>query len=218
MRLQKYITEADQRPEVWEEITSSIEKNCQPFLKDLKGSRSLLYRGLSHPVLTIMVLKSLQDRKPRFVDRDLHQRMNDYFKKTVGWNVRSEGLFVSCDESIAYRFTSNRSIGIVFPIGNYKCVWNPNISSLYSAYDQYDARSYVRYASSNSEGRKMTREEAEIEIYNETILPHLKNYASGNLKRYLKEDSEFSECIIKCDKYYLINYTWKSHLLAKYSE
>lgn len=204
MRLHQYINEMT-TPEDWEQITNALEKHCQPFLKELKGANALLYRGTDDvfhsPIRQYNVRKN---RKPRFIAQDLHELMDEWFQKKVGWKVRSEGLFTSCDINLAKRFTGlpGTKIGLVFPIGSFKYVWNPYVYDLYNEYD---------YWLIHDKDKEYRDAKWHFEISSD-----LEEYKSTNLHKYLTDAPVYSECILGCDKYYLINIEWQEHLMGKY--
>ena len=133
MRLQGYITEAygvnRYSLKLFYMTLKDIWKDCKPFLKDFyNGDRTkFMYSGRSkdieHFVGTVRT-----DRKPKDTHIDLHNDLDDTFKKKFGVKPRSNSLFCSGDENIVYEYGTPY---IIFPIGQYKFLWSTLIEDLY---------------------------------------------------------------------------------------
>jgi len=195
MKFKEYLTEtADISMATWNELSTTLIKNCQPFIKELRGARSLLYRGVRVIPKTYDKKSPRSDRKPRLLDTELHDILNKETKKMFGWNTRSEGVFTTNNYGNAKSWGKP---AIIFPIGNFKYIWNKNTYNLYNLYDSWFD---------------------DDDILQE-ILKELKDYKSTNLSSFLRNpDFTVSEAIIKCKSYYLINPVWKETLLAYFSE
>lgn len=208
MKLKQYIIESYQdtvpSPEKWEHIKDVLERNCKPFIKELKGVKSLVYRGINRNIKDLKELPVRVDRTPRFISMDLHKRLGDYSKKKFGWNMRTEGLFCTSSLENAREFAKASPI-IVFPVGNYKYMWNDDIWKLYDMYDKWDDRDDVSIAPyKNREW--------------ETIQYEIDQYQTTNLNKYLKDPDPYkTEVVFKCKTYYAINMMWKETLLGYFS-
>ena len=132
-RLKQYIINEKRNVDfVWE----ALLKDCKPFLKELKKSvssiDSLFYRGYDNfngGTYGFQKKKSRVNRRPRDTPLEVHEIFDDKFHDKFGWYVRTEGIFVTSNSSLA------RSYGtatIFFPIGKYKYVWSPKIEDLYN--------------------------------------------------------------------------------------
>jgi hypothetical protein len=179
----------------WENMKYFLDKNCKPFIKELKGARHLLLRGVNksdYPVF--MDIKTIRRyRKPRIIDTGLHDKLGKTSKEIYGWNIRKDGLFTTKSEEDASIYGPP---AIIFPIGKFKYVWNDNVDTLYEMYDKWDNK----------------------DVYNDIIIPELKKYHTTNLNAYLKSPPlHTSECIIYGKNYYIINDVWKKKLLNHYS-
>ena len=203
MRLQQYINESECfSTDKWEEMKSILEKDCKPFIKHLKGAKHLLLRGVKAPPSYFKKIKVRTDRKPRLINTDLSRLLDSELYNKFRWKARSEGLFTTTGEWSA-RVWGKPSI--VFPIGEFKYIWMENIALLYYGYDMWGMGT-----------------ERDQETWDEYILPSIKHYKNTNLEKLLKMDiaptEKATECIIKCQSYYSINYEWAPTLLKYFQD
>ncbi|KFZ25794.1 MAG: hypothetical protein KQ78_01999 [Candidatus Izimaplasma bacterium HR2] len=114
------------------EFWVDIEKNCKPFLKELKKNnptQALLLRGEQQRGKFITTTPRT-DRRPKDTPYEWHVTFDEYFNNEFGWNARSEGLFCTGRYDTASGYGD--SVYIIFPIGRYKYIWSENISDLYT--------------------------------------------------------------------------------------
>ena len=196
MRFKQYLTE-DMSTANWDDIKTTLNRDCKPFISNLRGVKQLLLRGVSSGVMpsrNYEINTIRKDRKPRLVSKELHDLMGKYSKKKFGWNIRKEGLFTSKSKNDV------RSWGttvIVFPIGKFKYVWSNDVDTLYGYYDDY---LYIDITFEND------------------IIPEIDKYNTTNLNKYLSTyNSDYSECIIGGSKYYTLSMEWYETLLRYYS-
>lgn len=244
MRFKERVCEEIMTMKAWNNIVSLVEKDCKPFLRDFKGAKSLLWRGLQKSGVGSITKKSVRtNREPRFVDDTLTKLLSSWSKSEWGWDWRREGLFVTTDQSTAKHFGIPV---IVFPIGKYKVVWNGHVEELYGAYDdwgwlvQHEFEDLWNQSNvKSSKLRKMDKEfqrvdyqpskdapreemvmaHAEDSIFDQYIERHLRNYTQGNLNKYLKiANPDKGEAVIKCKEYYMIPSTWDTHLLEYFGK
>ena len=125
MRLKHYINEAKDIP--WEQI----KKDCQPFIKDLKDPKKMLYSGRKCQ-LTYIKKEIRKNRKPADTPIVIHNWLDDLFKKKFGYKLRSECLFVTARKGIA------RAYGmpyVIIPIGKIDMYHNTSVIDLYGTLD-----------------------------------------------------------------------------------
>lgn len=122
-----------------EKILEKLRKDCAPFLKEVKGAKRLLWRGIRKPMglkSVIVKRRRRKKRRPLSTSIELHNRLDVMFKDKFKWKARSEGVFATPVKSSAYFFSgfkeSNGAAYLFFPIGNYSYIWNPDVSDLYS--------------------------------------------------------------------------------------
>jgi len=131
MRLQKFLNE-----DIVKERIELIEKNCQPFLKDLKklNNKNLLYSG--RPVTINFTKKKVRkNRKPKDTPEKLHWLMDDWFFKKFGVRSRSNSIFCTFEDDEAEDYGE---IHVIFPISKYKAVSSDAILDLYTFFEASD--------------------------------------------------------------------------------
>jgi len=187
MRLNKYINEIYQRDKKIEPIYKLIDKNCAPFLKEIKNVRMFLYRGSEENIDRIKRIKPRKDRRPKDMPEELHETFDDLFHKKFGWYVRSEGVFVTGDKVLSASYGTPY---LFFPIGKYKYVWSSKIMDLYTEIEneEYfgDAESwYSEWESEYEDSNKGTYyyhgENLETNDYNDAVEIALENAGLGEL-------------------------------------
>lgn len=127
MKFKQFINESDDRSYT----IIAIEKECQPFIKAIRGASGFLYRNDGYGSKGPGYKKKVRsDRRPMDSPIEIHEFVDEQFKKRFGWKGRSEGLFVWG----ANRFSGkvdNPNFFTVFPVGNFKFIWSPVVSDLY---------------------------------------------------------------------------------------
>jgi hypothetical protein len=212
MRFSEYVNEANNIVDDWESLKRTIEKDCKPFIREIRGANSLLLKGVKQVPETYKSRSARNDNRPRISDPDLQERMNTLSKKLFGWNIREEGVLTTASYSDASRLGQPV---IVFPIGSYKYVWTEDVTDLYTAFEQWETVNDVdnlKYGKSYLDHLK----EVNKELWLYTIQPEMYKYHTSDLKRYLTmPELKASECIINCKKYYAINYKFND-LIVEY--
>ncbi len=117
-----------------------IFRDCQPFLKeiDYRGrdangldNNLYLYRGMngeavgSYPFLKNEVY---HDRKPRDMPIEYHKALDSYLYKKFGIKFRSNAIFVTGELG---RAQSYGTVHMIFPIGEFKFIWEENIGDIW---------------------------------------------------------------------------------------
>ena len=198
MRFKKYINESEFfTTDKWEELKSVLAQDCKPYIKELSNTSELLLRGVKAPPAHFKKLKVRQDRRPRLVSKDLHQRLDNELNKWFGWKARSSGLFTTTGYRSAKIWGTPT---IIFPIGKFKYIWIENVSFLYYGYDNW-----------------FSDESHDDAIWRNYIKPSIRKYNDKNLNLLLQTPipgtDQATECIIKCKEYYSINYEWFDTIL-----
>lgn len=136
MRLLKHLSEEVMTQEKWLKMEAMISKDCKPFLRDFKGAKHVLWRGLKGSAPDTITKKMTRtNREPRFLSKSLSNMLSSYSKSEWGWDTRKEGLFVTASDKLARQYGLPV---IVIPIGQYKVVWNDDVQMLYGHYDDWD--------------------------------------------------------------------------------
>lgn len=140
-RLQKVFEERLDNASDEENLIRLIYKNCQPYLKQaLKDKRYplFIFSGRNYKGDWFKG-KVRTDRRPTDTNLELHNDLNKEFVKKFGYPVRSASIFCSGDQGVAESYGDSY---FIFPIGNFKFVWSPDISDLFlHIRDEYGANS-----------------------------------------------------------------------------
>ena len=153
--------------------------------------KNLFYRGYYKNINNILKIQTRKDRKPLGTELDLHKSLNKFFKKKFGWNVRSEGTFVSGKVSEVEQYGKPY---IFFPIKQYKYVWSPEINDLTLYLEDVFTKNFDDYGDIQEE---------------ETIKYAVNTYIDKNLKKAVNKKNEVT---INCKEYYLINMKYEQQI------
>jgi len=137
-RLKTYITEAaDKTPE--NELLRLLTTQCKPFLKELKSTKTLIWRGVAQSIKEYRVIVPRKDRKPRDMPVFVSDMLDKAFQKHHGWKPRSTGVFTTTDYGNAYD-----NPYLFFPIGKYKYLWSKEADDLYLEMDQRAGTNWLK--------------------------------------------------------------------------
>jgi len=117
-------------------IIETIKRDCKYFLKESKSQQfftGVTYDNKSNNVFFKKMVR--HNRNPRDMSLELTNSLDNYFDKEYnlgGWKPRTQSKFFTSNKSTArgYGRTYN-----VFPIGNFKYLWSPDIEDLYTVFD-----------------------------------------------------------------------------------
>lgn len=192
MRLYNHLNESTPI-EDFDHFTELVERDCQPFLRELKKENkiySMLYSGRRNTEPFFMG-KVRKNRTPKDIPEEAHTWFNSFFKKKFGIRARSESLFITGDLGLSKSY-GNRSY-MIFPIGRYKILWNPEIEDLF----EY-LRIFHIVDSDNFYKNRIT----------DTLLRIIDEY------QYMKDFNEFvisgHEGMLICNEYYAAYHTYRS--------
>ncbi len=127
MRLQNYLTEGYKSiPE--EDIDALIQKDCKPFLKQIKNKH--LYRGTK---LSYNAFKAIprKDRKPKDTPIEMQNLFDDIMQKLYGWKPRAQGVFVTGGISQAQVYGS---VYEIYPIGKFKFIYASDVHDFFTEF------------------------------------------------------------------------------------
>ena len=148
MRLEKFINEERHTPidffgldrdDKIQKMASFLFRDCKPYLKDLRKSGKVMYRGAYGGDMTKIIPR--KNRKPKDMDQDLSDELDDAFMSHVGWKPRSEGVFCSGDHGQAKHYGT--AVFTVWPIDKYKIVWSESVGDLYTKMDNSGDDDYI---------------------------------------------------------------------------
>jgi len=116
-------------------VLSKIEeivRDCKPFLAEMKNdvfAGQNLYRGIKSTEVTLTKQIRLEGRTPTHMDPAHHLLINNFFIDKFGAAFRNS-MFASGDSRSAAYF-GDGNVFMVFPIGDYRAIWSPEILDLY---------------------------------------------------------------------------------------
>lgn len=195
MRLKQHITEMYLRQEEMDDCVAKIKRDCKPFLKKISGG-DLLWRGSKIPMEGefIIKVKPRKDRHPKDMNFGVHEIIDDMFLKHKKWRARSQGVFATEYRSTAGAYGTAR---LVFPIGNFKFLYNPNITDLY----QKILNLGINYSGDIVPEENMDQKfKTKAKVKRSELEKIIKGYKSTNLTK-----SNDTEIAILCKAYYLVD-------------
>ena len=168
-------------------IYNIIIRDCSEILdvyrKTLKIDKYhwVLWRGSYNDINVFKEFTPRMDRRPKDTAQWLHDLYDKRFKEKFGWNVRSEGVFVTSNKSFAGSFGDPFAF---FPLNDFKFVWSKEVDDLtgYLGSGKYD--------------------QAKPEEYDIRIMKLMRTYQDDDLEQAIVTTHEIA---FKCKEYYLVN-------------
>lgn len=161
-----------------DQIVDVIVQNCKPYLNAISNEPDdfVLYRGMStkEPFVTKQVQ---ENRRPLGMDRKVHDLVDSWMYDKFGVRFRSNAIFTSGHKGFATAFGHPYAI---FPIGNFKIAWSPEVNDLFDALDV---------------DNETATEENVDQALNDL------NYQNSDLLAAIESGNEV---MIHCDKYYAV--------------
>jgi len=199
MRLVRHLNESYQAtPEQIEEMFKVLQKDCAPFLQELRKSRKAgyLYRGLKrglkiYPKTALEDLTVRKNRKPSDIPKNVHNYIGSEMKRKFGWNARTEGVFATSSFMTASEFGIPY---LFFPVGKLKFVYSPQIKDLLGSLERHGVIEWKMGKFWPVYGA-LSKDKMEDEI--DYVI---KDYTDKNLANAI---SMRSEIVFNCNKYYL---------------
>lgn len=177
----------------------TVKSDCAPYLKEINYALSdhMLYRGVVDTTRKyIAKTVRLEDRKPKDIELELHNRINEYFNEKFGAPFRNS-IHVTSHEPQAYEYASggdeSGSVYIIFPVGNFDFLWSPKISDMLDAAMGHDLQRYGNYG--NTE-RDVTKLKKYWERFKNEALA---TYQTTDLIAAINSEHEV---MIRCKEYY----------------
>ena len=226
MKFLNHLNEVEERTYTIEKVVKALKRKCGKFLKETAPSikkGDFIYRGsdnqISHGTFIDRRLSRLTDRMPMSTSIEVHNMLNDMFKKKFGWQVRN-GVFASdvgqsAGYGVAYSF---------FPIGDYKYCWSPAVGDLFSTINMLkyyyesllrpdtperlvSSLGYLRMFYSNIKetvGADFNRPGVEPSPANipKALQALINSYRGSGLNEAISEQNEVS---FECKEYYLVD-------------
>jgi len=186
MKLKRFLTEESK-----EEIKDILQRDCSKYLKEV--GKNVLYRASKKNVKDIMKLAPRIDRRPRDTNVMVHKVLDDLFKQKYGWNVRSNGIFVSADPSSIFIYGKPYTF---FPIGDYKYVWSPKVRDLTTTVYEIGLESFGILKISGNWKKALKDNEVMIKLKRLVL-----SYKTNDLLGSPYDDTEI---VFNCKEYYLV--------------
>ena len=127
MRFEKFI----KKYSLDKNIIKILEENCRIYLNDLKKQNNknpvLLYSGRKSSDKFINK-KIRKGRSPKDTPKEVHKMIDNEFEKQFGLKPRSNSLF--CYPDFNEIVWSYGTPFVIFPKGQYKLLWSPNVTDL----------------------------------------------------------------------------------------
>jgi hypothetical protein len=171
-----------------------FEKACKPWLEAIKGTYDMAWHG-SHNFADDWEIKQFKLRSgPRDTKRTIHNAVNEFFTEKFGWPARN-GLFVSGDARQALIYGK---VYAIFPVGEFKCLWSPDVDDLTSTYDIYQTEARRVHGLQDDKVEEYA-EEKTLELVKEEAL-----WYDDQVRRGL---STKREIMIHCNSFYAMERT-----------
>jgi hypothetical protein len=186
MRLNNYLTEEVKV----EQYFPMLKKKCSMAVNTMKKARRPMFRGVGSATFDQRFVrkKVRQDRKPKDAIPERSEYLDKILDFKFGWKPRSEGLFVTSSFQIAQEYGM---MFLVFPVGNFKYVWN-------KGYKDFLPVIGSRYSNT---AVKVSFEEWRKEIPQEQI----DKFTDKDIVSALRKEHEI---MIKTPEYYGVSWSW----------
>lgn len=190
---------------LYEKQRSLVEElsKCQPFLN---ATGSSLYRGVELSTEAMYytdeidgvpikwyISKSNKNRLPTDTPHYIHNAADRYFQNAFGWKARSAGVFATGAIGNAHQYGAAH---LMFPIGNFKFIWSPNVEDLYHhyrgivvAFERLERQEGISFG-----------EDDILRTFEDKL--HEAKYQDDNLPAAIKSRNEI---MIDCDEYILVS-------------
>jgi hypothetical protein len=219
MKLQRYLTE--QQGLTAGEIMEILEKDCGPFLKEVREGRRPVWRGTWKSFSDDLVrLSPRKDRRPLDTPPHVHDTLDKAFQKKFGWRPRSTGVFCSTEYTDAIIY--GRAY-MFFAIGKFDVLWRKDVSDqrnlqphwLENVFDdpKQAAKDYLWYAGEDVPKNKLKSLVADRDELEFQLVELLKIWATNTVNKYTKgllgralKSQEPVELMFRCGGYYLVPY------------
>ena len=170
-RLKKYIVEEEG---ILTKYLPLIEKECQPYIKAIRGGKGLFARVTSEKA-AILKKRVRADRKPLDSPLKSHKWFDEQFNKKFGWKARSNVIFCygrPVNDVALYDF-------LMFPVGKFKYVWSPYVTDLYN----------------------IANSQSDEQLYSYDDILETYKYTDKNLKKAVVSSNEI---MVNCKEVYLV--------------
>jgi len=172
-----------------------IKKDCKPIVSIMRKTKKFLWRGMAGDNEGFVIKTPRQDRNPTDTPTRVHKEFDRQYKLRYGWKPRSEGVFVSNKEVGTTGYGPKH---VIFPVGRFQYTWALDINDFFIW-----SRHETKKAQSDEEIKFRISEVIERYNNNKRIDQFMNKSIAG-------------EMMIKCEKYYAINYEFVQNSTAQY--
>jgi hypothetical protein len=175
----------DGMSELRNEIVPRVKKECRKMVRLVRSTKSFLWRGLAGDDELFVIKTPRKNRYPTDTPTRIHEAFDKQYYEQYGWKPRSEGVFVSNKQrgTIGYG-----PAHIIFPVSRFQYTWAPEINDFFT----YSKITILLQPKQN-----------EVDI---RIAEAIKKYNNNiGIDKFMKKNVP-GEMMIKCKKYYAINY------------
>jgi hypothetical protein len=204
MRLSNYLNESS-NIETYYELLKNIENECSKYLnlfRKTTNAHYLLYSGRQSSAKWFED-KIRKNRIPVDTPQEIHDMVDDIFKKKTGKRLRSNSLFCVNDETTARTYGK---LFYIFPIGNYESWYHPEVADLFTHFNKYSVRQELNLLT----GLTVYANILEKIRYEPGFLDKWENYLKNLVDGYKKglPNKNDIEVMITGDSYYAVNVDW----------
>jgi len=217
MRLGRYLTEAELTAG---DIISTIEKDCGPFVRELRKGGKPIWRGIWKTMTGDLIRrKPRKNRKPLDTDPFIHDALDKAFKNKWGWKARSEAVFCSTKymDAIGYGHAY-----MFFAIGKYEVLFRKDVADLQHWIPYWTqllqdnpikaAHAYNDWADFEKIERMRITNADDVEKKLYKALDKITNdlaatFEKGNFSKVVNQPIGV-ELMFRCKEYYLVPYDW----------
>lgn len=172
------------------EVSEMLKRDCAPFIEEMSKMRDkdFLYRGTNKSIINFEKRSVRKNRRPKNTDPQISAFVDSLFmNRFPGKRLRMETVFATASEGDASAYGETY---LFFPIGNYECYWNEEVTDLFADIDS------LQYEMS----------EDEVDIRLEEIVD---GYIKGRLGQGIRAHVEI---MFDCEEYYLIKTAYEPKL------
>lgn len=213
MRFNEYLKESNS---FIGEIIKLIEKDCQPFLKNLKKISPIETLPMSGRKKVTPWFEGIvrKNRKPMDTPIEIQEVFDEEFYRKYKIKIRSNSLFLTTDLKVTTTYGQSYYI---FPIGNYKIDWNSKIIDFFEdivdTFSNHPNDDYsIDFQALIGEPRHFNQVRNEyrsidsyIEHQEEKLKIIIDDYHYGEFTKKILGSSWSNEIMLNCNKYYAVS-------------
>lgn len=185
MRLNNYLTEEVKV----EQYFDFLKKKCSMAVNTMKKARRPMFRGVESATYDQHLIrkKVRTNRKPKDSIPERSEYLDLVLDLKFGWKPRAQGLFVTSSFQIAQEYGM---MFLVFPVGNFKYVWNTGYRDFLPVIGSRHSRAVNQ---SFDDWRK------------ETPQQEIDKFTDKDIVTALRKEHEI---MIKTPEYYGVSWSW----------